>query len=205
MQACLLLVFPRGESRAIKRTRAPGTISVRTPSPCAADLRFAPVRPQPASWTRAFFAAIDKSLSIASGPVPGPALITPLPRERGRFLTPAQLIQSFTEQCDTGSLAAALRFAYISRDLIKCVGEGRAFGDLLMGGMSIWHWLIVGLVVLLLFGGRGKLSGLMGDAAKGVKAFREGLKDDDHTPSAKREEDAAALPRTDAEKEQLKR
>jgi sec-independent protein translocase protein TatA len=73
-----------------------------------------------------------------------------------------------------------------------------------MGGMSIWHWLIVGLVVLLLFGGRGKLSGLMGDAAKGVKAFREGLKDDEPSEK-KREDDAAALPRTDAEKEQLKR
>jgi sec-independent protein translocase protein TatA len=72
-----------------------------------------------------------------------------------------------------------------------------------MGGLSIWHWLIVGLVVLLLFGGRGKLSGLMGDAAKGVKAFREGLKDDAPTEK-KREEEAAALPRTDAEKEQLK-
>jgi len=45
-----------------------------------------------------------------------------------------------------------------------------------MGAMSIWHWVMVGVVVLLLFGGRGKLSGLMGDAAKGIKAFKEGLK-----------------------------
>ncbi len=45
-----------------------------------------------------------------------------------------------------------------------------------MGSFSIWHWLIVGVIVLLLFGGRGKLSGLMGDAAKGVRAFKEGLK-----------------------------
>ncbi|WP_420471943.1 MULTISPECIES: twin-arginine translocase TatA/TatE family subunit [unclassified Brevundimonas] len=71
-----------------------------------------------------------------------------------------------------------------------------------MGSMSIWHWVIVGLVVLLLFGGRGKLSGLMGDAAKGVKAFRDGLKDtDENKPSDDR---AGALPRTDAEKEDLK-
>lgn len=49
----------------------------------------------------------------------------------------------------------------------------------MMGGMSWMHWLIVAAVVLLLFGGRGKLSGLMGDAAKGIKAFRDGLKTDE--------------------------
>ena len=38
-----------------------------------------------------------------------------------------------------------------------------------MGSMSIWHWAIVAVIVLLLFGGRGKLSGIMGDAAKGIK------------------------------------
>ena len=43
-----------------------------------------------------------------------------------------------------------------------------------MGSFSIWHWLIIGLVVLVLFGG-GKLSGLMGDAAKGIKEFKNGL------------------------------
>lgn len=46
-----------------------------------------------------------------------------------------------------------------------------------MGSLSIWHWLIVLVIVALVFGGRGKLSGLMGDAGKGIKAFREGLKD----------------------------
>ena len=46
-----------------------------------------------------------------------------------------------------------------------------------MGSLSIWHWLIILVVVALVFGGRGKLSGLMGDAGKGIKAFREGLKD----------------------------
>ncbi|MDQ8029424.1 MAG: twin-arginine translocase TatA/TatE family subunit [Brevundimonas sp.] len=71
-----------------------------------------------------------------------------------------------------------------------------------MGAMGIWHWVIVGLVVLLLFGGRGKLSGLMGDAAKGVKAFRDGLKDSDENKP--QDERAGALPRTDAEKEDLK-
>ena len=57
-----------------------------------------------------------------------------------------------------------------------------------MGTFGIWHWLIVGLVVLLLFGGRGKLSGLMGDAAQGIKAFKNGLKDED-----KKEEEKAAV------------
>lgn len=45
-----------------------------------------------------------------------------------------------------------------------------------MGAFQPIHWLLVAVVVLLLFGGRGKLSGLMGDAAKGVRAFRDGLK-----------------------------
>lgn len=71
-----------------------------------------------------------------------------------------------------------------------------------MGAMSIWHWVIVGVIVLLLFGGRGKLSAMMGDAAKGVRAFRDGLKDNDEAkPGDNR---AGALPRTDAEKEDLK-
>ena len=48
-----------------------------------------------------------------------------------------------------------------------------------MGAFSIWHWLIVLVVVLVLFGGRGKLSGLMGDMAKGINAFKKGLKEDE--------------------------
>jgi sec-independent protein translocase protein TatA len=50
-----------------------------------------------------------------------------------------------------------------------------------MGSLSIWHWLIVLAVVLLLFGGRGKLSGVMGDFAQGIKAFKKGMQDDDTT------------------------
>ena len=72
-----------------------------------------------------------------------------------------------------------------------------------MGSFSIWHWAIVAIVVLLLFGGRGKLSAMMGDAAKGVKAFKDGLKDTDEAKSSD-EQRAGALPRTDAEKEDLK-
>ena len=48
-----------------------------------------------------------------------------------------------------------------------------------MGGLSIWHWLIVLAVGLLLFGGRGKVSDLMGDVAKGIKSFKKGLTDDE--------------------------
>jgi sec-independent protein translocase protein TatA len=46
-----------------------------------------------------------------------------------------------------------------------------------MGSFSIWHWLIVLVVVLVLFGGGGKLSKLMGDAGKGINAFKKGLKE----------------------------
>ena len=47
-----------------------------------------------------------------------------------------------------------------------------------MGGLSIWHWIVVLVVVMLLFG-RGKISELMGDAAKGIKAFKKGMSDDE--------------------------
>jgi sec-independent protein translocase protein TatA len=47
-----------------------------------------------------------------------------------------------------------------------------------MGSFSIWHWLVVLLVVLLLFGG-GKVSGLMGDFAKGIKSFKKNMAEDD--------------------------
>jgi sec-independent protein translocase protein TatA len=47
-----------------------------------------------------------------------------------------------------------------------------------MGSLSIWHWIIVIAVVLLLFG-RGKISDLMGDVAQGIKAFKKGMQDDD--------------------------
>ncbi|MGE3475923.1 MAG: twin-arginine translocase TatA/TatE family subunit [Rhodospirillaceae bacterium] len=55
-----------------------------------------------------------------------------------------------------------------------------------MGFGSIWHWVIVLVVVLLLFGS-GKISGIMGDVAKGIKSFKKGMKDDDdETPTASR-------------------
>ena len=48
-----------------------------------------------------------------------------------------------------------------------------------MGAFSIWHWLIVLVVVLVLFGGGGKISRLMGDFGKGLKSFKKGMKEDD--------------------------
>jgi sec-independent protein translocase protein TatA len=45
--------------------------------------------------------------------------------------------------------------------------------------MSIWHWIVVLAVGLLLFGGRGKISDLMGDFAKGIKSFKKGLAEDE--------------------------
>ena len=47
-----------------------------------------------------------------------------------------------------------------------------------MGGLSLWHWIIVIAVILLLFG-RGKISELMGDVAQGIKAFKKGMSEDE--------------------------
>ncbi len=62
-----------------------------------------------------------------------------------------------------------------------------------MGGLSIWHWLIVLAVVLLLFGG-GKVSGLMGDFAKGIKSFKKNMAEDDTSMEATAERPAGTLP-----------
>ena len=77
-----------------------------------------------------------------------------------------------------------------------------------MGGLSPWHIIIIVLVLLVLFGGRGKLSGFMGDAAKGIKAFKDGLKDEDKPKDEDKSTTTTApgaLPRTDAEKEAVRR
>lgn len=49
-----------------------------------------------------------------------------------------------------------------------------------MGSFSVWHWLIVLVIVLVLFG-RGKIPELMGDVAKGIKSFKKGIAEDDTT------------------------
>jgi sec-independent protein translocase protein TatA len=53
-----------------------------------------------------------------------------------------------------------------------------------MGSFSIWHILIVGAAALLLFGGRGKISDLMGDLGKGIKSFKIGLSEPEPAPLA---------------------
>lgn len=54
-----------------------------------------------------------------------------------------------------------------------------------MGSFSLMHWVLVVLVIVLLFGG-GRISGLMGDVAKGIKAFKKGMANDEDTASAAR-------------------
>lgn len=54
-----------------------------------------------------------------------------------------------------------------------------------MGGFSIWHWLIVGIVILLLFG-KGRFSDMMGDVAKGLKSFKKGISEDDEQAPGQR-------------------
>jgi sec-independent protein translocase protein TatA len=67
-----------------------------------------------------------------------------------------------------------------------------------MGSFSIWHWLVVGVLVLLLFG-KGRFSGMMGDVAQGIKAFKKGMSEDDK-PAAQIESTNSA-PVLDAEKQ----
>lgn len=59
-----------------------------------------------------------------------------------------------------------------------------------MGGLSIWHLLILLAVVVIMFGGRGKLSSIMGDFGKGINSFKEGLKGEEER---RREEEAARM------------
>lgn len=69
-----------------------------------------------------------------------------------------------------------------------------------MGSFSIWHWMLFGAVALLLFGGKGKISDIMGDVAKGIKSFKKGMSDDDtaetgaSAPNAARIESRAPAP-----------
>jgi sec-independent protein translocase protein TatA len=62
-----------------------------------------------------------------------------------------------------------------------------------MGSMSIWHWVIVGFLVLLLFG-RGRFSDMMGDVAKGIKSFKKGMAEEDERPQSRIEAQDAARP-----------
>jgi len=61
-----------------------------------------------------------------------------------------------------------------------------------MGTFSIWHWLVVLLVILLLFGS-GKISGLMGDLAKGIKSFKQNIKEDEKPEATADQKPAGSL------------
>ena len=69
-----------------------------------------------------------------------------------------------------------------------------------MGSFSIWHWLIVLAVVLVLFGGGGKISRLMGDFGKGLKSFKKGMKEDESVEEdSKKEIEPEAAGKTESE------
>lgn len=52
-----------------------------------------------------------------------------------------------------------------------------------MGSMSIWHWAIVALIVLVLFG-KGRISEMMGDLGKGIKSFKKGMSEEEAASAA---------------------
>lgn len=52
-----------------------------------------------------------------------------------------------------------------------------------MGSFGPLHWLLLAAIVLLLFGGKGKLSDIMGDFAKGIKSFKKGMADEEAKPA----------------------
>lgn len=64
-----------------------------------------------------------------------------------------------------------------------------------MGSFSIWHLLILGIVVMLLFG-KGRISDIMGDTAKGIKAFKKGISEEENAPVEARQ--VAQAPVADA-------
>ena len=68
-----------------------------------------------------------------------------------------------------------------------------------MGSFSLMHWVIVLLVVMLLFGG-GRISGLMGDVAKGIKSFKKGMADDETGDGQKPIEQQETAAKSEAEK-----
>ena len=74
-----------------------------------------------------------------------------------------------------------------------------------MGTFSIWHWLVVLAVVLILFGGGGKLSRLMGDFGKGLKSFKKSMKEEDGAGSQEEQQalqqEAAPVAEVTSEKE----
>jgi sec-independent protein translocase protein TatA len=76
-----------------------------------------------------------------------------------------------------------------------------------MGGLSIWHIIIIAIFVLLLFGGN-RFSSMMGDVAKGLKSFKQGMADDEDEKyrryeEQRRNEPPRQLPRDEARREPI--
>ena len=63
-----------------------------------------------------------------------------------------------------------------------------------MGGLSLWHWLVVVILVLLLFG-KGRISDMMGDLGKGLKSFKQGMAEDETKANQSEPRDQRQLPR----------
>jgi sec-independent protein translocase protein TatA len=72
------------------------------------------------------------------------------------------------------------------------------------GTFSIWHWLIVLAVVVLLFGGGGKISRIMGDFGSGLKAFKKSVKDEEAAEAEKRKLEGDRLASESAKEETVK-
>jgi sec-independent protein translocase protein TatA len=66
-----------------------------------------------------------------------------------------------------------------------------------MGSLSIWHWIVVAVIVLLLFG-RGKISELMGDVAQGIKAFKKGMAEEKPEETAAKDAPVKTIDHTPA-------
>src|SRR5262249_61351095 len=86
----------------------------------------------------------------------------------------------------------------VCRGTRRFARAGRRDGGNSMGGLSIWHWIVVIAVLLLLFG-RGKISELMGDVAQGIKAFKKGMQEEDKTAESKNSEPAKTIEHQPAE------
>ena len=74
-----------------------------------------------------------------------------------------------------------------------------------MGAFSIWHWIIVLIVVLILFGGKGKLSSIMGDFGKGLKNFKDQVKSNKNNEEVEVISEQKASPKKKAVKKSAKK
>ena len=69
-----------------------------------------------------------------------------------------------------------------------------------MGGFSIWHWLVVGVLVMLLFG-KGRFSDMMGDVAKGIKSFKKGMAEEEEAAKPATRIEGSSAPTMEPEKQ----